>query len=342
MMERDTNKALFQIKQEQIQQAKEVDPTHIFEKYGFDVKRDGGQNHLKAVNANGKEHYRSSCKDGKWVHLKQNGPGKENEVGIGDNIALMQFVAGLGFKAAISELIKVSANPALIAAGAVRNQYAKHKKIDIWENNAAKTKNREYLNLLRKIDESTIKHAEKVGFIKHITSGPVFVGYDDKDNIRSGYLRIVCVERDKNGVVKVDDKGNPLTKRDLTNTDKTYPPILPGSDEEVWIVEGGVDALAVQTLYNKKGLTPPTVIVSGGSKTKKFLQNEKIVDLLKNTTNIFVAFENEKDANIQKDTDDDKEQKIKLIKKITEKNVYRWKPPSKKYKDVADLCQKTT
>lgn len=64
----------------------------------------------------------------------------------------------------------------------------------------------------------------------------------------------------------------------MTGSDKTFPTVLPGARETLWLVEGGVDALSVQELARLAGEEPPTaavpVVLGSGEGTESWVPEE--------------------------------------------------------------------
>jgi hypothetical protein len=147
---------------------------------------------------------------------------------------------------------------------------------------------------------------------------------------------------------RATDPADPVQRRDFAGSDKRFPPILPGNPATVWIVEGGVDALALRDLASRRGEQPPTVIVSGGSKVRGFLENEAVRNLLVRADKVVLAFENEplrpgeadaERAERQAQTDGDHDKQAAAIMEITGREPVKYRPPAGA-KDLADLNEK--
>lgn len=102
----------------------------------------------------------------------------------------------------------------------------------------------------RGISRQTLEAAEKAGFLKYLIDGILFIGRDLLDIVRSVTKRAT-------------DPGAEVQKRDFAGTDKSFPSILRGG-KTVWIVEGGVDALAAHDLATGAGSPPLFVGVPPG------------------------------------------------------------------------------
>ena len=150
----------------------------------------------------------------------------------------------------------------------------------------------------RGIDLGTILEAEKAGFLGYNKFGVLFIGRD-KNGVPQNITR-----RDIRSDEELARKGEGFRpKKDFNGSSKYFPQIFPGNTTEVWVVEGGMDALAVHDGRKRYDETIPTMIVSGGARNKSFLENPHVQEILKTAKLIQVAFEKEKNAEIQKQTD---------------------------------------
>ena len=133
----------------------------------------------------------------------------------------------------------------------------------------------------RGISPATLDHAERTGFLRYTGGGVLFVGRDGSGALRNVGKRLIAPGPDE------------PPKRDLAGSDKQYPPILPGNPRVVWIVEGGVDALAARDLAMRRGKAPPTVLVSGGAGVRCFLDHPTVQTLLLHADSVVVVRDNE-------------------------------------------------
>jgi len=133
--------------------------------------------------------------------------------------------------------------------------------------------------------------------------------------------------------IRAISESDPVQKRDFKGSDKSFPAVLEGDPKNVWVVEGGVDALAVQDMYRMTDRPPPTVIVSGGANTISWV--ERCRDILQQADQVVLAHEREKDAETQAHTDAGHAKQIRRIEDITEQPVDEWRPPVGT-KDFAD------
>lgn len=205
----------------------------------------------------------------------------------GDLIDLVREIEGVGYTEAVARLIgggSVSVRPPRPSPPPppARPRLPMSRPED-------RDRGREYLRS-RGISTETIDAAERVGMLRYTRDAVLFCGYDEKGEVRSVTRRAT-------------DPSDPIQKRDLAGSDKSYPPILPGDPSKVWIVEGGVDALAVRDMAKRRGRTPPTVIVSGGAAVRSYLETEHVVAILKRARRIVIACERERDQETQARTD---------------------------------------
>jgi hypothetical protein len=186
-------------------------------------------------------------------------------------------------------------------------------------------KGREYLQK-RGITLETITRCEKAGMLNYTGDGVLFVGRDENGKVQ-------------NVTKRSTNPNDPVQKRDLKGSDKSYAVVITGESKKVWIVEGGTDALAVLEFAKRQNEPAPTVIISGGANVKSYLERPAIQSLLKSAEKVGIAGENEKDKESQKRADTGRLKQIERIKQITSCEFIEWKPPEK-YKDLADLNEK--
>ena len=103
----------------------------------------------------------------------------------------------------------------------------------------------------------------------------------------------------------------------------------------VWIVEGGIDAMAIQDLAIKQHKPVPMVIISGGAGVRSFLDNPAIIDILQKADRVTLAYDNESNPDKQLKTDADHNRQAESIEMITgvKPSIYR---PKQGYKDIAE------
>ena len=294
-----------------ITESKRADPTAYLEGMGFTVRKEG--RHL-SVRLGQDERYRITQKpDGHWVTCDQLGHG------IGDNIALVRDLEpALGFLEAVSRL---TAGPVMDRAP-VPAAPRRERPARLPQSRADRHAGRVYLHG-RGVSPDTLDHAERTGFLRYTGGGVLFVGRDGSGALRNVTKRLIAPGPDEK------------PKRDLAGSDKQYPPLLPGNPRVVWIVEGGVDALAARDLALRRGKAPPTVVVSGGAGVRCFLDHPTVQTLLLHADSVVVVRDNEATAKKQAETDAAHDRQIARIRELRG-NCGDWRPPAG-VKDVAEL-----
>ena len=260
------------------------------------------------------ERYRITQKpNGHWVTCDKRGQG------IGDNIALVRDLEpALGFLDAVSRL---TAGP-VVDRAPVPAAPRRTRPARLPQTRADRHAGRVYLRG-RGISPATLDHAERSGFLRYTGGGVLFVGRDANGGARNVSKRLIAPGPDE------------PPKRDLAGSDKAYPPILPGNPRVVWIVEGGVDALAAQDLATRRGKAPPTVLVSGGATVRCFLDHPTVQTRLLHANSVVVVRDNESTAKKQAETDAAHDRQIARIRELRG-NCADWRPPVG-VKDVAKL-----
>ncbi len=300
------------VNQADIQQARHLDPSRFLTQLGYTVKRDG-QRHFSVLNGKDEAYRLTQKSDGRWLWVDNYGNNG------GDNIDLVKELTGLtGFADCVYEL-----------AGAPSASYAPVKPPPApkppsipTESEQGRMLGRMYLEE-RGISQATTLHAENTGFLRYLSDGLLFVGYS------AGKVW--------NATKRAFDLNAEVKKRDFAGSDKSKPQILDGNSQSIWIVEGGIDALAVQDIAKRQGKIPPTVIVSGGSGVKSFLENFEVMEKIKVAKLVVVAGENEKNADVQAKTDAQHEAQLELVKALNPSaQALIWKPESCLGSDVAD------
>lgn len=158
--------------------------------------------------------------------------------------------------------------------------------------------------------------------LRYAPGAVLFVGYDSTGTVQAVTRRAIIAD-------------DPVQKRDLRGSDKSFPAILPGDPAKVWIVEGGTDALAVHTMALRHGKQPPTVIVSGGAGVRGFLERTEVQAILRQAERVVVATENERDPDTQARTDAAHQRQAKRVAEITGRPPMLWRPPQG-IKDLAE------
>lgn len=180
---------------------------------------------------------------------------------------------------------------------------------------------RRYLEA-RGISPATIIAAEDAGMLAYARGACLFVGRDEAGGVAAVTRRAIEADAE-------------TPKRDLAGTDKSFAPILPGG-ATVWIVEGGVDALAVQDGARWRGEELPTVIVSGGAQVRSWV--DRCSALLRSAAHIVLTGERERSDDAQARADAGHDRQAAMIAAITGRPVERWTPRGDK--DVAAMHER--
>ena len=190
--------------------------------------------------------------DGHWVACDKTGHG------IGDNIALVRDLEpSLGFVEAVERLTTgpvIQREPIVVIPRRTR-------PARLPQTRAARQAGRVYCK-----DEGFIRHAgscRTLGFPTLHRGGVLFVGRDTGGGLRNVSKRLISPGP--------DDK----PKRDLSGSDKTYPPILPGNPRVVWIVEGGSMRWRPR-IWRSGGQDATNGLASGGAGVRLFLDNPAV------------------------------------------------------------------
>lgn len=296
-----------------LQALKSIDPRQFIERMGYTVKKDG-QRHF-SIRHGKDEAYRLTQKpDGAWVWVDKYGSHG------GDNIDLVKELSGLDrFIDCVYELnggLRATPAPAPVPAA------PKPPRVPP-ESELGRVAGRMYLND-RGISDPTIQHAERSGFLRYLADGILFVGYQ-AGQIWNATKRSIMPDAE-------------IQKRDLAGSDKSKPQVLPGNSKTIWVVEGGVDALALHDIAKRSGKEPPTVIVSGGAGVLSFFDNPEIQEKIRAASVVVVAKDNEKDAEVQAKTDALHSKQVERARELNPgAQVIDWKPQAPEIKDIAAL-----
>ena len=290
--------------------ARETDPTAYLEESGYRVKREG--RHLSVRGADGDEVYRVTRRDdGRWLWCDRAGGAG------GDTISLLQAIEpGLAFAEAVGRLCGGLAAPP-------RPPSAPSPDLPQipTPGPTARDRGREYLRG-RGISDESILHAEEGAFVRYADGAVFFVGYDLEGRARSATRRAIA-------------PADPVQKRELRGSDKRYPAILLGDPLSVWLVEGGVDALALHDLARRAGRPPPTAVVTGGAAVLAFFGQVEVQALLRQARRVVIAGELEKSPAAQERADAGHLRQAAGVEKISGHAPCIWKP--KVGKDLAEL-----
>lgn len=230
---------------------------------------------------------RADLKDGKWLACDWGGKR------IGDNIDIVKFVEpNTTFPDAVFALTGAREElPTRIAPEKPKS--LRRPSIPYERGRGA---GRDYLQKARGISLESIQHAEESGMLRYLDNGVLFTGRDESKAIRSATIRHIQP-------VQLED-GTVLTKRDLADSDKTFPAVLPGSLARVVVVEGGINALAVRDMAIRAGHEPPTVIATGGVGVRKWVrENPALKTILAGADQVAIWGEHETTPKKQGETD---------------------------------------
>lgn len=223
---------------------------------------------------------RLDCKDGTWIACDW------TETCIGDNIDVVRFVQpGTNFPDAVFELTgaREELSTRIVPE---RPRLERRPSIPYERGRGA---GQAYLRDVRGVSEETVRHAEAAGMLRYLDNGILFTGRDQSKAIRSATIRHIQP-------VRMED-GEFITKRDLADSDKGFPAVLPGGTARVVVVEGGINALAARDLAIRAGEEPPTVIATGGVGVRKWVRENLVLrDLLAGADSVTIMAERETDA----------------------------------------------
>lgn len=273
------------------------------------MKREGRH---YSVRRDGDEHYRLTLKqDGRWLWCDRYG----NDGG--DNIDLVREIEGadVGYAEAVYRLLgspTVAPRPALQPVPRTPPVLPREQPGD-------RERGRDYLRG-RGISDETIEEAERQGMVAYGPGAVFFVGRDEAGRVQNVTRRAV-------------DHADPVQKRDLRGSDKSYPPILRGESREVWAVEGGADALALWDLMRRAGRALPTVLVTGGAHVVSWVQ--RYAEMLRDATRVIIAHDRESDPERQSRADAGHARQRQELERVGAR-VADWRPPEW-VKDIAEL-----
>ncbi|MBU2740032.1 hypothetical protein [Acidithiobacillus concretivorus] len=244
----------------------------------------------------------------------------------GDGIAFLRDEMGLTFEQAIADLSGSS-----ITHKTKRIVMSHNKLISPPPRSKDRDAITAYLES-RGISKTTAGMAHTRGFLKFVDyNGIPAAAFCGNGN---GSLRSMTVRLTQ--PIKSFDGEKELTKLDVRHSDKSYPAIWRGDHPStVWVVEGGVDALAAIEWHRASKKPIPTIIVSGGAGVSSFLNQPHVQKILKEADTVYVAMENEKDQETQAKTDAAHEKQIDKLCDLGCEKVIAWMPPVGT-KDLAD------
>lgn len=217
--------------------------------------------------------------DGSWIACDWHGGG------IGDSIAVVRWAAGCGFVQALEQLVGDPTRPLPPAPPPPPPPPKRPPRLPRLD---GVDEGRQYL-LGRGISEETIRAAELARAIHYVRGAVVFLGRDHMapgSPVRLASLRYL-------EPIEVPGE-EPMTKRDMAGSDKNFPMLLHGDPTRVAIVEGGVNALAVQDICLARGEEAPVVIATGGVGVRSWVkENAYLLGLLQGAERVELWGENE-------------------------------------------------
>lgn len=251
---------------------------------------------------------------------------KENGEIIGNNVQFTMKAHGLTFVQAINMLLSEIGiqgdvgltHPNTMPYRVVRLPTDATRRSDI---------GKAYL-LGRSINPEAIEIAENQGLLMYIFNAILFIGYDGDNQIKSATRRLI------------KPAPGEKSKSDLPGSRKgEFPAMIHGSQNDVWIVEGGLDALALLCMRDlwADANIHPSIIISGGAGVRAWIQTPHINTLLKDA-DITVAYENEKDEATQIRTDAQHDKQCDALMAANVKSVSKWRPSFGK--DLADFLER--
>jgi hypothetical protein len=299
----------WKITKNNIVEAKYIEPTTYLQRLGYTVKIRNGR--LIAMIGQD-ERLRIQIGENGYIWCSS------DDMSGGDNIDLVQWhEPGTSFARAVHMLNGTL--PSCVTPRFTRSSSAPSPKLPGVADEAMGI---DYLRR-RGISLKTIKFALSVGAVTFAEGSVLFVG------------------RDADGTVKAVTKRatNPLAvkpKSDFYGSDKAYPVIIPGVNDYIWIVEGGIDALACIDTFTRAGLPEPTVIVSGGSNVRKFLDTQHVRSIVKSAQSITIAREWEKSEKVQAAVDLEHAKLAEKISGIADTTRIKVYFPPRQFKDIGE------
>lgn len=166
----------------------------------------------------------------------------------------------------------------------------------------------------RGVARPIIMRAEKQGAISYGRDHVTFVGRDMQGQARYAARRYYQDRPDP------DKPGKTYNKRDMPGSDKSYPFALSGfgqaGGKTLHLVEGGTDALALQSLANAKAPGAPEVMTTGGGNTARWLERESVRDKVRDADRIVIWREREKSAEVQAKMDAAHDKQLQRIEAV--------------------------
>ena len=307
--------------EQHIAAARRVNPRAYLESMGYMVIGNDERGHLVVDNL-----MRLDRKpEGHWVACDWHGKA------IGDNISLIQYLeTQKGFSDAVYSLL---GSEYMATAQSISEPPVPQRPRLPAAKPSQRIDGRHYLQE-RGISLQTIQRAEHAGMLRYGPNSVIFLGRDGMGQIRSATKRMLTPEPSPHDATTL------INKRDFAHSDKSFPAILSGQlpARTLHLVEGGVDALALQDIAQRRNAYIPTVIVTGGARVQRFLDNPDVQVLLQNVDRVVVHTERESRPDVQQQTDTDHAKQVQRIRALridqNPATVTTWKPPQGK--DLAD------
>lgn len=186
----------------------------------------------------------------------------------------------------------------------------------------------EYATKERGVRWSTINEAQSDGFLAKSQKGFTFLGGLGHGNIKQAETRLMKPF--------INEDGKEIRFLCAEGSDRSYPPILPGSptSTEVHLVEGGFDALGLRE-YLKRRDRNDTIVMTGGKDNTNWLKHKHIKELMVGKT-VNIWRDNEKSPEVQAQAD---EAFAKLLESLRNAGVQKIKDNRvpEGVKDIAHL-----
>ena len=135
----------------------------------------------------------------------------------------------------------------------------------------------------RGISVDTFEKLIAQGAVAYAEDGIAFIGLREDGAIGLTETRLFAERTDQNG----------STYRHQVRGSRSNPTIITGSQNELAIVEGGFDGMALYEMARRNGDPVPTIIISGGKDSSKFLKNKSVVRMLMAAQKITIWGDNE-------------------------------------------------
>ena len=308
-----------------VMKAKMANPGGFLASRGHTLEWCGRHGEIRLGDA--KRYRITRMEDGRYLSLPQYGTGK-----IGDNIALaMDVDKSLDFRGAVAALL----DRALERPGVPWGRKGETGEREFSPPPAyppdirLMAEGQRYLINARGISPEAVREAERQRAIGYYEGRVGFRGYDEKGELRSVAYQAISPSA-------------PPEKRRWSEkgSQSRHPMILRGDPETLWLVEGGVDALAIWTLSAGANKPAPTVIMAGGTGVRSHLESEAIVSMIEGAKRIWLARERERGAEARERADADFAETLEMVEKLAADGAARaWTPPEGA-KNVAELVER--